>query len=74
MSARCLSPAAVSRLADEMDVLADRVWLVSEELLAKATDLKHQAREIRMALAEEQEAEAMRKIVGPTLMVRKGAA
>lgn len=74
MTARCLSPAAISRLADEMDTLADRVWLVSEELLAKATDLKAQAREMRMALAEEQEAEEMREIAGPTLVVRKGAA
>ena len=71
---RCLSPAAITRLADEMDTLADRVWLVSEELLAKATDLKQQARVIREALTEEQEVEELRKIVGPTLMVRKGAA
>ena len=74
MTTRCLSPAAVLAIADEMDTLADRVWLVSEELLAKATDLKQQARVIREALTEEQEAEALRKIVGPTLMVRKGAA
>ena len=73
MTARCLSPAAVSRLADEMDTLADRVWLVSEELLAKATELKSQAREIRMALAEEQEADELRQIVGPTLMVKRSA-
>lgn len=64
-----LSPAAVARFATELDLLGDRAWLLSEDILAEATRLKAEARLLREMLEQEREAEGLREFAGPSLQV-----
>ena len=78
MTARCLSPAAITRLADEIERTARIVRNRGQEIEAycaeQAARLEQDARDLREALADEEALEMGREFVGPTLMVRKGAA
>ena len=64
-----LSPAAVARFAKELDLLGDRAWLLSEDILAESARLKAEARLLREMLEQEREAEGLREYAGPTLRV-----
>ena len=79
MTGRCFSPAAALRLADEIEQAANLVFARGQDIADYCTEesarFKRQAEAIRAAVAEEQETEPMREVMGTTLrVVRKGAA
>lgn len=78
MTARCFSPAAALRLADDIERTANLVFSRGQDIADYCTEeaarFKRQAEAIREMAAEEQELERAREFTGPTLMARKGAA
>lgn len=77
MTGRCFSPAAALRLADEIEQAANLVFSRGQDIADYCTEesrrFKAQAAAIRASVAEEQETEPMREVMGPTLMARRSA-